>query len=440
MSVLTSLRIAFCCSLSLTIPLCASATTATDSFEPATARAVESESASGTMPSDSVDTGDNRPLTVAVIMPGDNAPTIAANKIVLNGLTAASIRKPNIRLIMVESSSNDNLDNQLKAAAIAGADVAIGPLSRERVDALLRLPSLPLPVIALNTPTHNMIAENDAHLLMMSLSTELEANYVAKLAAESWEQLNNPLSKVLIVRDANKTDYRVTAGYETALQDHVVPYQIMPIDPATINSLKQLTPPQLNSEQRQLYVQEISALSQAPSTEENLQRLERLKNALRSVESQGTTQFPVALLSLDAAQASLVINRLPRNTQIWGISLLNPGDPETNPTASSLVYDMNNAVFVDSPLLVEYNNESFEAKFQTAMPYSLTAKRLFALGVDALATAERWAHQEMTFKFSGESGTWTSNRGHSALLDRKPATILIQDGTLQLLTLEPSNH
>ena len=135
MSVLTSLRIAFCCSLSLTIPLCASATTATDSFEPATARAVESESASGTMPSDSVDTGDNRPLTVAVIMPGDNAPTIAANKIVLNGLTAASIRKPNIRLIMVESSSNDNLDNQLKAAAIAGADVAIGPLSRERVDA-----------------------------------------------------------------------------------------------------------------------------------------------------------------------------------------------------------------------------------------------------------------------------------------------------------------
>ena len=100
------------------------------------------------MPSDSVETGDNRPLTVAVIMPGDNAPTIAANKIVLNGLTAASIRKPNIRLIMVESSSNDNLDNQLKAAAIAGADVAIGPLSRERVDALLRLPSLPLPVIA----------------------------------------------------------------------------------------------------------------------------------------------------------------------------------------------------------------------------------------------------------------------------------------------------
>ena len=145
-------------------------------------------------------------------------------------------------------------------------------------------------------------------------------------------------------------------------------------------------------------------------------------------------------MSLDAAQASLVINRLPRNTQIWGISLLNPGDPETNPTASSLVYDMNNAVFVDSPLLVEYNNESFEAKFQTAMPYSLTAKRLFALGVDALAAAERWAHQEMTFKFSGESGTWTSNRGHSALLDRKPATILLQDGTLQLLTLEPSNH
>ncbi len=440
MSVLTSLRIAFCCSLSLTIPLCAGAATGTDSFETATAQAMESVPVPGAVSSDPAGKSDHRNLTVAVIMPGDTAPTIAANKIVLNGLTAACIRKPNIRLIMVESSSNDNLDNQLKAAALAGADVAIGPLSRERVDALLRLPSLPLPVIALNTPTHSMMSENDAHLLMMSLSTELEANYVAKLAADSLEQLNNPLSKVLIVRDANKTDYRVTAGYETALQDHVVPYQILPIDPATINSLKQLTPPQLSSEQRQLYVQEISALSQAPSTEENMERLERLKNALRSADSQEVSQYPVALLSLDAAQASLVINRLPRNTQIWGISLLNPGDPETNPTASSLVYDMNNAIFVDSPLLVEYDNESFEAKFQTAMPYSLTAKRLFALGVDALSVAEKWAHQETTFKFSGESGTWTSNRAQSALLDRKPAAILIQDGSLQLLTLEPSNH
>ena len=39
---------------------------------------------------------------------------------------------------------------------------------------------------------------------------------------------------------------------------------------------------------------------------------------------------------------------------------------------------------------MRYDNESFEAKFQTALPYSMPAKRLFALGLDAYQVAEDW--------------------------------------------------
>lgn len=398
MSVLSSLRIALCCSLSLTIPLCASAATQTDSPATVTAHPIGEAPTPSDLNAGTPSEDPNRPLTIAVIMPGDNAPTMAANKIVLNGLTAAAINKPNLRLLMIESGSNDNLSNQLKAAVLAGADVAIGPLSHDRVDALLRLPYLPLPVIALNTPTNDMPAETDSQLLLMSISTELEANYVADQAATALEQLNDPDAKVVILRDAAKADYRITAGYEEALQNRHVPYQIMPIDLSGINSQRQLL----------------------------------------GGNDQARLPYPIALMSLDAAQAGLVVNRLPRKTQVWGISLLNPGDPETNPTASSLVYDMNNAIFVDSPLLVKYDAQSFEAKFQTPMPYSPTAKRLFALGVDALGAAEKWAHQQMTFKISGESGTWISDRAQSPVVERKPATVLIQDGSLQLLTLDPT--
>ena len=102
MSVLSSLRIALCCSLSLTIPLPISA--AAEMLSPDAASAAS---------------GGERAITVAYLMPGDNSPMLAANKIVLNGMTAANAYYPRIRLLMVETSSDDKLEDQLKAAVPA---------------------------------------------------------------------------------------------------------------------------------------------------------------------------------------------------------------------------------------------------------------------------------------------------------------------------------
>ena len=71
---------------------------------------------------------------------------------------------------------------------------------------------------------------------------------------------------------------------------------------------------------------------------------------------------------------------------------------------------------------MRYDNESFEAKFQTALPYSMPAKRLFALGLDAYQVAEDWAHGRKAFEISGETGQLTVHRDLSAQVVLTPAS------------------
>lgn len=79
---------------------------------------------------------------------------------------------------------------------------------------------------------------------------------------------------------------------------------------------------------------------------------------------------------------------------------------------------------------MRYDNESFEAKFQTALPYSMPAKRLFALGLDAYQVAEDWAHGRKAFEISGETGQLTVHRDLSAQVVRTPASFEIRSGEL----------
>lgn len=81
-------------------------------------------------------------------------------------------------------------------------------------------------------------------------------------------------------------------------------------------------------------------------------------------------------------------------------------------------------------LYLRYDNESFEAKFQTALPYSMPAKRLFALGLDAYQVAEDWAHGRKAFEISGETGQLTVHRDLSAQVVRTPASFEIRSGEL----------
>ena len=129
-------------------------------------------------------------LTIALVMPPDGSPFTAASKIVGNGLLAASqtSREP-AEVLLVEAPESTSLTEVLQSAVVAGADVVVGPLQKERVTELIRIGTLPLPVVALNHPSEAIPdAEIPANLVMMSLSTENEAEYIARLAVAALEE------------------------------------------------------------------------------------------------------------------------------------------------------------------------------------------------------------------------------------------------------------
>ena len=92
-------------------------------------------------------------------------------------------------------------------------------------------------------------------------------------------------------------------------------------------------------------------------------------------------------------------------------------------------------VFSDCPIVVRYDAQGFTARFESAMPYSLAAKRLFALGADAYELARLWSSKEQRIQFDGETGHLTLDRQLSPEVLRTPQTIVIQSG--ELLEAEP---
>ena len=162
-------------------------TSAPDALEP-TAEASEDVTAAAPISTLLPEEPDH--LTIALVMPPDGSPFTAASKIVGNGLLAASqtSREP-AEVLLVEAPESTSLTEVLQSAVVAGADVVVGPLQKERVTELIRIGTLPLPVVALNHPSEAIPdAEIPANLVMMSLSTENEAEYIARLAVAALEE------------------------------------------------------------------------------------------------------------------------------------------------------------------------------------------------------------------------------------------------------------
>ncbi|MGN1149768.1 MAG: hypothetical protein ACI4SY_03585, partial [Sutterella sp.] len=158
--------------------------------------------------------------------------------------------------------------------------------------------------------------------------------------------------------------------------------------------------------------------------------LKAVETAMRAKAAVSEPPCQAALLALDARTAGLVRNRLPLRTRVWATSTTNPGDTKGSSSASALAYDLNNVAFTECPLILNYDADGFEARFATSMPYSLPAKRLFALGADVLNVAEEWARGHSEFSLEGETGKLLLNRESSALVERVPAMAVILNGDI----------
>ncbi len=381
-----------------------------------------------------------RPLTIAVLMPQDGSPFMAAAKIVCNGLTAASKTSGQAaEILLIEATSSASLDNQLEAAIASGADVVVGPLERNAVTELAYRESLPLPTVALNMPSQALSGAAPENLIMMSVSTESEANYIAGLAAKALPAASERYgeAKVAIITSSDAWEQRIAEAFEQTLAHANVPYEVIEVTDETLPTLQKRTEPTLTEEEESVFqAKKAQAYKDYPAGTTALKRRIAAINAERRAKiATSEPPFQAALLALDAQSASLVRNRLHQQMRIWATSASNPGDPRESSTASALAYDLDKMVFSDCPIVVRYDAQGFTARFESAMPYSLAAKRLFALGADAYELARLWSSKEQRIQFDGETGHLTLDRQLSPEVLRTPQTIVIQSG--ELLEAEP---
>lgn len=375
----------------------------------------------------------SRQLTFALLMPPEDSPVHAAARIIGNGLLAAnqtSARPANI--LVIEAQKGSSIEEQLQAAALAGADAVIGPIERGAVTRLTELPSLPLPVVALNSAEGSR-SQYPPKLVILSISTEAEAEWIARLAIRALPAQTEAgtLPKVAVIAGSAPWETRIAEAYARTLAHAGIQYEIQRLDPEKLSELQTHFEPVLNEEDEQkLKALAHEQLAKAESESERKRISRSIANMRRTKIATAEPPFQAALFALSAQEASLVRNRLPLRMRVWSTSATNPGDPATSSTATTLAYDLEKLVFSECPLVVRYDAQSFEARFETAMPYSLSAKRLFALGADAREIAAQWSQLRTQIQYHGETGSLELNRLKSPVITREPQSVIVRSGRL----------
>lgn len=375
---------------------------------------------------------DSRPICIALLMPSDNSPFLAAAKIVENGLLAANhTEKDKAKILLIESQEQLSVGDQISAAIFAGADVIVGPLQKDRVEELTKQDHLFIPTVALNiSETKPTQQEN---LIMLSISTESEARQLAKTAVKNLCPTESaPHPKVIILKSDAPWTNKLVQAYEEILNENRIEYDVETATLDNLTDLKTKLEPELSTESKQYFNKLFQELSKEKDPKKLKFKQRQIYNKMRTAIAETEPPYQSALLAMDATMASLVRNRLHVRMNVWGTSTTNPGDIQANPTAKALAYDLNGLHFVDCPLVLNYNDESFKEKFALDIPYTLPARRLFALGVDAYAIAKVWATKNRRFSINGETGTLTVDRHTSPEVNRTPITAIINQGEVML--------
>lgn len=415
------------------VPLDSVAPDVTTSIVPETvpARDAVEGALQGELPA--VDVADaSRSITIAMLMPKDGSPFAGAAKIIGNGIIAANktSAKP-ASILQIDAAAETSVMDQIYAAVASGADVVVGPVERDAVEELARSPNIPIPIVALNKLPAGSSAYN---LIGASISTETEAQYIAKLAVQALPSFSDRYGfpKVLVLTSSGAWEQRIAAAYSEALKAAFVDFLVINVDQTAPEELQKQLEAKLDEEEESVFAERRAQAKESLANEPL-----KLKRRLKAIDQERRAKiavteppFQAALLALDAQKASLVRNRLPRGMRVWATSASNPGDPSTSSTSAALTYDLEDVVFSECPLVVRYDAQGFEARFETTMPYSLPAKRLFALGADAYELALQWSTHRPLIQYHGQTGFLEMSRTVSPEVVRTPQTVVIQNGRL----------
>lgn len=439
-------------------------------------------------------------MRMAFLLPAADSPLEGPSQTALLGLLAANYASEHpAEVLLVRPGSNGSAVDQLKAAARAGAQVAVGPLDRAAISEIAKLNYLPLPLVTLNEielneltpmtqdeifaerrlreaqknaaaleaadnqPTGGRISNKTKvpglvlaeeielpfynrtplkfprNMLMLGMSMEHDAEYVARLGVaalpETTEAGEKP--KVLLIDHDTPLEKRVSQAFEQELiRMGFTPDRLM-VDLNEFTRLRKFFELVVEKLNTEEFDEVLIDQEADPVGWRQQQiRIRRLQAAKRARVALSEPPYYAAFLAMDAKNASLVRSRLPIRTRVWATSLTNLGETATDSAARAMTYDLLQVGLVDAPLILNFNPEEFEQTYQVPVPETTFDKRLFALGADAYALSQSVAHGISSAQIKGLLGTLTYNLNFTPVVDRRAQTAMIQGGVVKPVSEE----
>lgn len=368
---------------------------------------------------------------IAVLMPNADNPLNVFAQAIVKGIRAENkqLSTPH-EIILLPRKIGQSTLSHIQDASLMGASVAIGPITRDDVNEISELPFLPLPVVSLNLPEDDV--KSPELLMNFSLSLEEEAKQVASMAIQSLAKENKDSLNIVLFEGASPINQRVANTFEQALAEESISITRIPI------TKELLTLPKLYE------VKNFSSLTlgtkSLPDTAEGYENAKQYnENLTQSFSKLGSSSYSAVFLVTDARTAALIKPRLPRDTRVWGTSMINPGNPEQSVIAS-LAFDLQNTGFVDAPLILRYNNQDFKASFGETPPNSLIARRLFAFGVDAYRLARLWMRWQPEITMAGTTGSLSFKKSVSANVSRIAQPAVFYHGQIETMSADRLAH
>jgi len=326
---------------------------------------------------------------IALVLPNQQGIFAASAEAVRQGFFAAhKVSGSSATIQVIEVGDNvEQVGSALAAARDRGVRVAVGPLRRDEVNAIVEGGRAVLPLVTLNFPDRDAGAPST--MIAFSLSAEAEADRVVQIALASFINLRPGVStgaRVMVLAGAGALERRVAQAY--------------------INALR--------------------AAGEVPVT------VEATPAALSQLGRQFETgNYDAVFLALGAREASLVRPRIPRGIGVFGTSLLNVGDPAGSPVASALAFDLEGVRFVDMPWLLQPDHPAVMVYPPPARAMTLETARLYALGIDAFRIAQVWMKGELRFEVDGVTGRLRVDRAQSVRIERIPTAAIYRNGTIE---------
>lgn len=295
-----------------------------------------------------------------------------------DGFQAAAKSQGRQSLPIREYAVSEEVGNVLegyRTAVNSGAQVVVGPLTRDAVTALAFGEPVPVPTLALNV-TDNVGRRPD-NLYMLSLQIETEARQIAQLA---WRDGRR---NAVIISDSGAVQRRMQSAFAA---------EFLRMGGKVTDAAYSADPEKLSLIGRSSIA--LSEFEKPNSTSRNSKSEPTKLTIARSNED-------MYFLALDYAEARTVRPYLGA-APIYATSRVHVGDP-----GLLAGFDLAGVTFVDMPWLLEPNHAAVMI-YPRANPHtSIDLERLYALGIDAWRICQLLLAGARNIRLDGVTGMLT---------------------------------